>query len=178
MQQFCRRRPGFTLLDVLSAMVIITLAIGGVMRWMAVGTDAHSRTGRTAVAIVLANSFHEYALSLNPSKPPQGETLTSAYLLWLDGRSFSPVSATGAAPVFRPTASFPNGQPVTGLQEWTLQAKVESISIANPRASTGIAYADATPVDLRRLTVAVLHNNRGFYSATWMICPSFPPPQD
>lgn len=164
------QRRGFTLIDLLMAMVIISTGIAATMNWMTAGTLANGRIGHVSVAIVLANSAHEYAMTLDPGKPATA-TPASTYLLSLDGRHFdTPLTATGAAPTTL------TGQAITNMPEWSIDTVVKSIRPTSP--NTLLSYADARATDTRYFVAKINYRGRFIYQGTWLISPQYAAPTD
>jgi len=168
---FAGSRRGFTLIDVLGALLIIGVGVAAVMHFIARSTAANASSGRLGVATVLANNIHEYALSLDPSVLPQSLPTPPAYLLQLDGKTFNP-------PIDGQGDSITDmADPATGKSLWSQAATVVAVS----RGKLGSGVSQQNPVtptstNLRRLTVVVSYNNKPVYSATWMVSPSFAQP--
>lgn len=161
-------RRGFTLIDVLGAIVIVGTAIAATMNWMAAGTKANGQTGQASVALVLANNVHDYALTLDPGKPTTAWTTGSpiAYVLDLDGQTFAtPITSHGDA--FDSTT-------VQKMSGWSVTTAIISCRVSDLSQTYDFAHTVAT--DMRRLTVTVKYQSKAVYSAVWMLSPSSPPP--
>lgn len=168
MAQRRHKRQGFTLIDVLGAIVIVGTAIAATMNWMASGTMANAQTGRMSVAVVLANNVHEYALTLDPGKPDGAlpTAATRTLVLHLDGGIFAvPITSQGV-----PLAA-------ADMPGWSLSTAVTSCRVddLNPEPENAVTFATTTATDLRRLTVTVSYQTKAIYSAVWLLSHSTDP---
>ena len=167
MAQLRHKGQGFTLIDVLGAIVIVGTAIVATMSWMASGTMANAQTGRMSVAVVLANNVHEYALTLDPGKPANAVPTASprTLVLHLDGGIFPiPITSQGV-----PLAA-------ADMPGWSLSTAVASCPVSDLTSASPLTFATTKEIDLRRLTVTVNYQNKAIYSAVWLLSHSSPPP--
>jgi prepilin-type N-terminal cleavage/methylation domain-containing protein len=150
-----REHRGFTLIDVMAALIIVGTAIAAVMNFLGASTSANGTAGRNAIAIVLANNIHEYALSLDPkSVPPTNPLPGLSYVDQLNGRNFSPPRDA-------------RGGSIANMALWGQQVTVTSVN--RDALSTDVTPTDET---VRRVRVVVTHRGRAVHSATWLVAPS------
>lgn len=160
------RQRGFTLIDVLGAIVIVSTAIAATMEWMASGTMANGQTGQMSVAVVLANNVHDYALTLNPGKPDvvwsdRTQPAATTHVLDLDARTFS-----------TPLTSHGDALASTTMPGWSLSTTVVSCHPSDLNPSVPLTFATTVATDIRRLTVVVNYRGKSVYSAVWLLSPS------
>jgi Tfp pilus assembly protein PilV len=154
-----RAREGFTLIDVLCALMLVGVGIAAMMHFYANSTVINVASGRMAAATVLANGLYEYAASLNPGLPPAGTSAPVTHVLQLNGSTFSP-------PIDG------HGDAISGMDEWSQTVTVVSV----PRWAIAGEPVAATPTNLRRLEVAVSHGGKAILSTRWILAPSMPAP--
>jgi type II secretory pathway pseudopilin PulG len=155
---FCARKSrGFTLIDIMAALVIVGTAIAAVMHFMASSTSANATSGRSSVAIVLSRNLYEYALTLDPGLVPATHPSTViSYVAQLNGQTFSP-------------AKDARGVDITNMPGWSQRVQVTTV---NRLDLTSTAAVTATADAVRRLQVTVLYRGRAVYDASWILARS------
>jgi prepilin-type N-terminal cleavage/methylation domain-containing protein len=159
-----RRCRGFSLVEVLTAAVIVGIALAAVSWSIASAAQARSALAEEPVAFLLAREVRELAESL-PRTPSGGSPATRASevlaLDSLDGAQFSPPLRADM------TAD-------ASLSGWTQATSLSVCTLANPSVATfedPAAGLDESAERVYRLTVAVLHDGRLVDRIHWWLTP-------
>jgi len=151
-----QRRPGprrgFSLIETMVAMVIITVAITALCEVLVAGTNANVSGNELTTAVNMAAAVHEIAVGLPLSN--SGQPVIGAWRdVWdLNGLKFSPPIDAGR----RPMPSCPNWEQRVTLQ--SVDANNLSLPIENDRTAPAA-----------RLTVEVYHEGHLVYTTSWLI---------
>jgi type II secretory pathway pseudopilin PulG len=137
-----RRRGGFTLIEAAIVTAIVGIGIVGVLELLCAGTMANADSAELTTAVYLANNIDEMLQGKTYS------TLKSTY----DNKTYAPpVDATGGA--------------LSGFTGWK---QVVTVKYVDHNLLTSVV-PDAQVEPTSRVTVLILHNGQGVYSATWVV---------
>jgi prepilin-type N-terminal cleavage/methylation domain-containing protein len=161
------RGGGFTLIEVMFAIVLVGMAIAGLTMSSFAYTQSNSTGVNLATAEYLIGQIHELTATLPVADPvtgtatfgPEaGETLAT----YDDVDDFAG-TGTGWRTPFSPPIDA-NRQPLTALSAYQQQVKVQSIS----SALTGDSGSYAVNKNFVRVTVQILKGNRVICSQSWI----------
>jgi prepilin-type N-terminal cleavage/methylation domain-containing protein len=158
------RNAGFTLLEVLTAAVIVGLALGAVGWSMTAAAQARSTLADEPLSYLLARELRELAETLPREPSGAGPATQPAEVLaldTLDGAVFTPpLRADGSADA--------------ALAGWSQSASLALCSLDDPGVATGEdprAGADPHAERVYRLRVEVRHDGELVDSFDWWITP-------
>lgn len=157
------RRRGFTLLETALTTVIIGTGVIALIELMAAGTMSNASATELSTAVQLANSTHEFALSLaftNTANPTSttfkdaGGPVNYTYLWDMNGDTYSPPLDVTRSPI----ATYFN---------WSQQVTINSVNPANVSS----IWPQNNTTYPARVTVVIKHRGKLVYQTSWLIEP-------
>ncbi len=154
-------RAGFTLIETALAIVIVSLAVGGMLQLLAVGTQSNISGTEMTTAINLTKNIKELSTRLafqDPANPSSAftpeSTLATANDIWdLNNLSLSPpVDVRGVA--------------IPAYENWTQKITVQTVL---PRQLVAAQPNDPTQ-PTAMITVTILHQKQTIATNSWLVC--------